>query len=43
MRYKFYNSKNVKTSSLENAGIKHETVVSTFDNVKFTFIEITFF
>ena len=33
-------SENVKTSLLENAGITHEMVVFTIDNVKFTFVEI---
>ena len=40
MRCKFYISKNVKTSLLENAGITQEMGVFTFDNVKFTFVEI---
>ena len=39
MRCKFYISKNVKTVMLENAGITHEMVVFTFDNIKFTFDE----
>ena len=37
---KFYISKNVKTSLLENAGITHKMVVFTFDYVKLPFVEI---